>query len=248
MKKELLIRQPVKTGSQQRAGQVDKQLAQYRQELVQLLQDMGQGNIWRPVYDECGQLLADGHEDMRDTAPEDLAVFDFQGRSVLDMGCNLGFYSFLVKRLGAGTVVGLDVDPQAIRGCSLLSKLYGQGDIFFTCIDFTDFTSDRTFDVVLLINFIGKKSLVKGIQPVLDVCRRYAAECIIVSARCRYHIQRSLGVEPEFMRKKYGGKYVQGEWFDTGHFLQDYLGADLSQLSPDYEDTTLKRTFLFRFS
>ena len=223
-------------------------LAQYRQELIHLLQEIGPQNIWRPVSDECGQLLADGHEDMRDTAPGDMAGFDFRDRSVLDMGCNLGFYSFYARKLGAGTVVGLDVDPQAIRGCSLLSKLYGQEDILFTCIDFTDFTSDRTFDVVLLINFIGKKSLVKGIQPVLDVCRRYAAECIIVSVRCRYHIQRSLGVEPEFMRKKYGGKYVQGEWFDTVLFLQDYLGADLSQLSPDYDDTTLKRTLLLKFS
>ena len=219
-----------------------------RQKLIQLLQDIGPENIWRPVYDERGQLLADGHEDMRDGAPEDLAGFDFQGKSVLDMGCNLGFYSFLAKRLGAGTVVGLDIDSQAILGCSLLSELYGMDDVHFSCIDFSTFTSDRPFDVVLLINFIGKKSLVKGIQPVLDICRRYAAEAIIVSARCRYHIQRSLGVKPEYISKKYGKKYVQDEWFNTTLFLQDYLGATLTQLSPNYDDTTLKRSFLLEFS
>ena len=219
-----------------------------RQKLIRLLQDIGPENIWRPVYDERGQLLAEGQEDMRDGAPEDLAGFDFQSRSVLDMGCNLGFYSFLAKRLGAGSVLGLDSDSQAILGCSLLSELYGIDDIHFSCIDFTSFTSDRPFDVVLLINFIGKKSLVKGIQPVLDICRRYAAEAVIVSARCRYHIQRSLGVDLEYMRKKYGEKYVQDEWFNTTHFLQDYLGANLTQLSPNYDDTTLKRSFLLQFS
>lgn len=219
-----------------------------RQKLIQLLQDTGPENIWRPVYDERGQLLADGHEDMRDGAPEDLAGFDFQGKSVLDMGCNLGYYSFLAKRLGAGTVVGLDIDSQAIACCSLLSELYGMDDIHFSCIDFTGYTSDKLFDVVLLINFIGKKSLVKGIQPVLDICRRYAAEAVIVSARCLYHIQRSLEVTPEYMRNKYGKEYVQDEWFDTTLFLRDYLGANLTQLSPNYDDTTLKRSFLLQFS
>jgi SAM-dependent methyltransferase len=219
-----------------------------RKKLIRLLQDIGPENIWRPVFDERGQLLADGHEDMRDGAPEDLARFDFQSKSVLDMGCNLGFYSFLAKRLGAGTVVGLDIDSQAIACCSLLRELYGMDDIHFSHIDFTDFTSDRLFDVVLLINFIGKKSLVKGIQPVLDICRRYATEAVLVSARCRYHIQRSLGVTPDYMSKKYGERYVQGEWFNTSLFLQDYLGANLRQLSPDYEDTTLKRTFLLQLS
>jgi ribosomal protein L11 methyltransferase len=225
---------------------LENQPEQYRRQLLQLLQQMGPENIWRPVEDERGRLLADGHEDMRDTAPTDLAAFDFQDKSVLDMGCNLGYYSFLAKTLGAGTVVGLDADPLAIQGCSLLSKLYREPDTRFICSDFLDFSSDRTFDVVLLINFIGKKSLVKGIQPILDVCRKYAENYVIVSARCRYHIRRSLGVGRERIAAQYGEKYVQGEWFDTMLFLQDYLGGNLTRLSPDYEDTTLKRTFLLQ--
>ncbi len=215
-----------------------------RQKLNRLLQDIGPENIWRPVYDEQGYLLADGHEDMRDGAPADLAGFDFHSRSVLDMGCNLGFYSFLARRLGASTVLGLDIDPLAIQGCCLLKELYSMDDIHFSCLDFTRFTSDKPFDVVLLINFIGKKSLVKGIQPVLDICHRYAAESLIISSRCRYHIRRSLGVTPEYMSKKYGEKYVQAGWFDTMLFLREYLDATLTRLSPDYDDTTLKRTFL----
>lgn len=219
-----------------------------RQQIIQLLRDIGPDNIWRPVFDEHGRLLADGHEDMRDGAPEDLAGFDFQSKSVLDLGCNLGYYSFLAKRLGAGTVVGLDIDSQAIRACRLLAELYSMDDIHFSCMDFTDFTSDKPFDVVLLINFIGKKSLVKGIQPVLDVCRLSSSKFIIISGRFRYHIQRNLGVDPKYLKKKYGDKYVQDEWFNTIHFLQDYLGTNLVQISPDYDDTTLKRSFLLQFS
>ncbi len=188
---------------------------------------------------------------MRDGSPEDLARFDFQGKTVLDMGCNLGFYSFLVKRAGAASVVGIDSDDQAIQGCNMLAKLYGLDDIHFINTDFADFngkinSKSIKFDVALLINFIGKKSLVKGIQPILDICRCHAGQSIIVSARCRYHISRSLKVTPDYMRQKYGAKYEQDEWFDTELFLRDYLGADLTRLSPDYEDTTLKRTFLLQ--
>jgi SAM-dependent methyltransferase len=164
----------------------------------------------------------------------------------LDLGCNYGYYSFLVKRLGAEFVVGVDSDANAIDGCRLLAGLYRFSGMEFLARDFTGLALPSGFDSILLINFIGKKSLVRGIQPVLDICRRYARESVIISARCRYHIRRSLKVDPGQMRAKYGEQYVQGEWFDTELFLQNYLAADLVQLSPDYEDTTLKRTFLFR--
>jgi ribosomal protein L11 methyltransferase len=218
---------------------------QYRDEVCRLLTEIGSENIWRPVLDGQGNLLASGHEDMRDGAPEDLTGIDFQGKSVLDLGCNLGFYSFLAKRAGAATVHGLDIDSQAIELSTLLQKMYGLTDMRFSCLDFTGFVSEQPFDLVLLINFIGKRSLVKGIQPILDVCQRCAGSSIILSARSRYHIRRSLKVEPAYMGKKYGKKYIRDSWFDTFLFLQDYLGATPLQLSPDFKDTTLKRTLLF---
>ncbi len=218
----------------------------YREQVLRLLDEIGSENIWRPVLDKQGTLLAGGHEDMRDGAPDDLAGLDFKGKSVLDLGCNLGFYSFLARRAGAEPVVGLDVDPAAIELCTLLQKMYAMDAVRFFCIDFTRFVSEQTFDLVLLINFIGKRSLVKGIQPILDVCRRYAGHRIIISARCRYHIRRSLKVDPACMREMYGQKYVRDDWFDTVLFLRDYLDAEPVRLSPDYPDTTLKRTLSFR--
>jgi tRNA (mo5U34)-methyltransferase len=37
---------------------------------------------------------------------------DLEGRSVLDVGCNAGFYSLEMKRRNAGRVVGVDSDPR----------------------------------------------------------------------------------------------------------------------------------------
>jgi tRNA (mo5U34)-methyltransferase len=224
------------------------ELAQYRQDCKRVLQEMGPENIWRPVYDEHGNLLADGHEDMRSTTPDDLTGVDYQGRTVLDLGCNLGTYSFLAKRRGAVTVVGVDSDPLAIRGCNLLAKLYGLDSMQFTCADLTNLDGNKTYDIVQLINFVGRRSIVKGIQPLLNVCLRSAREFLVLSIRCQYPIRNGLSVEPAYMEKKYGKKYVLGEFFDAATFVLDYFNTDYSQLSPDYEDKTLKRTFLFRFS
>jgi tRNA (mo5U34)-methyltransferase len=40
---------------------------------------------------------------------------DLEGRSVLDIGCNAGFYTLEMKRRHAGRVVGIDSDPHYLR-------------------------------------------------------------------------------------------------------------------------------------
>ena len=46
----------------------------------------------------------------RDALPEDL-----EGRSVLDIGCNSGFYALRMKERNAGRVVAIDSDPRYLR-------------------------------------------------------------------------------------------------------------------------------------
>lgn len=220
----------------------------YRQKILQLLDDMGPENIWRPVYDEHGDLLADGHEDMRSTAAEDLADVEYRDRTVLDIGCNLGMYSFLARRRGAASVVGMDSDPLAVDGCELLAKLYGLDNMQFHCADFIHLNGETRYDIVQLINFIGRKSLVKGIQPMLDACRRSARKSIVLSIRCRYPVQSGLRVPPDYMAEKYGAEYVSGDIFNAAQFVQDYLNVECRRISPDYKDKTLKRTFLFNLA
>ena len=40
---------------------------------------------------------------------------DLEGRSVLDIGCNAGFYAMEMKRRNAGRVVGLEPDPRYLE-------------------------------------------------------------------------------------------------------------------------------------
>src|ERR1700716_1914614 len=40
---------------------------------------------------------------------------DLKGKSVLDIGCNAGFYAIEMKRRGAKRVVGIDSDPAYLQ-------------------------------------------------------------------------------------------------------------------------------------
>jgi len=48
---------------------------------------------------------------------------DLQGASVLDIGCNAGFYSIEMKRRGAGRVVGIDSDPAYLEQARFASEV-----------------------------------------------------------------------------------------------------------------------------
>jgi tRNA (mo5U34)-methyltransferase len=50
---------------------------------------------------------------------------DLSGMSVLDIGCNAGYYSLEMKRRGATRVVGIDSDPRYLAQARLASQVTG---------------------------------------------------------------------------------------------------------------------------
>lgn len=50
---------------------------------------------------------------------------DLSGRSVLDIGCNAGYYSLEMKRRGAARVVGVDSDPRYLAQARLAAEVTG---------------------------------------------------------------------------------------------------------------------------
>lgn len=58
----------------------------------------------------------------RHVVPEDMT-----GMSVLDVGCNAGFYCVEMKRRGAERVVGIDSDPHYLRQAQFVSECLGAG-------------------------------------------------------------------------------------------------------------------------
>jgi tRNA (mo5U34)-methyltransferase len=50
---------------------------------------------------------------------------DMRGKTVLDIGCNAGFYAFEMKRRGAERVVAIDSDPRYLAQAQLAAEVLG---------------------------------------------------------------------------------------------------------------------------
>lgn len=79
---------------------------------------------------------------------------DLSGKSVLDIGCNAGFYSIEMKRRGADRVVGIDFDDRYLAQAQLAAEISGM-DIEFRKMSVYDIAQLREkFDWVLFMGVL----------------------------------------------------------------------------------------------
>ena len=79
---------------------------------------------------------------------------DLRGKSVLDIGCNAGFYSLEMKRRGADRVLGLDSDDVYLNQARFAAEVNGL-DIEFRRMNVYDVPQLREkFDIVLFLGVL----------------------------------------------------------------------------------------------
>ncbi|MGE5647493.1 MAG: TIGR04290 family methyltransferase [Acidobacteriota bacterium] len=79
---------------------------------------------------------------------------DLGGKSVLDVGCNAGYYSVEMKRRGAGRVVGIDYDDRYLAQARFASEVRGF-DIEFRKLSVYDVAElGERFDIVLFLGVL----------------------------------------------------------------------------------------------
>jgi tRNA (mo5U34)-methyltransferase len=102
---------------------------------------------------------------------------DLSGRTVLDVGCNAGFFSLQLKRRGAARVVGLDLDPRYLAQARLAAEVSGL-DIELRELSVYDVAAlGERFDVVL---FMGVLYHLRHPLLALDLLRRHVAGDLLV--------------------------------------------------------------------
>ncbi len=111
-------------------------------------------------------------EKFRHALPEDLS-----GRTVLDVGCNAGFYSMEMKRRGAERVVGIDSDPRYLAQARFAAGVNGL-DIELRLMDVYQVARLRErFDLVL---FMGVLYHLRHPLLALDLLYEHAARDLLV--------------------------------------------------------------------
>ncbi|MCX7013582.1 MAG: methyltransferase domain-containing protein [Candidatus Sumerlaeota bacterium] len=96
--------------------------------------------------------LSTGGEDRSDVAR---AIFpdDMRGKSVLDVGCFLGFLCHEAIQRGAGKVVGVDIDPDRLAQARTIADILGR-PIDFRLMDIEQDDPGEKFDYVLFLNVL----------------------------------------------------------------------------------------------
>jgi 2-polyprenyl-3-methyl-5-hydroxy-6-metoxy-1,4-benzoquinol methylase len=91
---------------------------------------------------------------------------DLSGRTVLDIGCNAGFYSFVAKLRGARSVLGLDHSQHYIDQALLAREILGL-DVDFRCSEGHDL--DERFGK---FDFVINTGVIYHLQNPMDFLRK----------------------------------------------------------------------------
>lgn len=102
---------------------------------------------------------------------------DLAGRSVLDIGCNAGFYSIEMKKRGAGRVLGIDFDDAYLAQARFAAEI-AECEIEFRKMSVYDVASlGESFDIVL---FMGVLYHLRHPLLALDLVREHAARDLMI--------------------------------------------------------------------
>ncbi|HVX91822.1 MAG TPA: TIGR04290 family methyltransferase [Xanthobacteraceae bacterium] len=102
---------------------------------------------------------------------------ELAGRTVLDIGCNAGFYSMEMKRRGAARVLGIDSDEDYLRQARFAAEVSGL-DIEFRRLSVYDVGAlGERFDIVL---FMGVLYHLRHPLLALDLIHEHIARDLLV--------------------------------------------------------------------
>jgi tRNA (mo5U34)-methyltransferase len=102
---------------------------------------------------------------------------DLTGKTVLDIGCNAGFYSIEMKRRGARRVLGIDTDEYYLAQAQFAAEV-SEVAIEFRCMSVYEIADLREkFDLVL---FMGVLYHLRHPLLALDLLREHAVKGLMV--------------------------------------------------------------------
>jgi tRNA (mo5U34)-methyltransferase len=130
------------------------------------------GGVWTAPDHFLGDYPGSVWRAIAPALPEDLS-----GKTVLDLGCNAGFFSLQMKRRGAARVVAVDFDPRYLAQARLAAEVSGL-ELELRELSVYDVAAlGERFDVVL---FMGVLYHLRHPLLALDLVRAHVAKDVVV--------------------------------------------------------------------
>jgi tRNA (mo5U34)-methyltransferase len=155
--------------------------------------------------------------------PEDLT-----GKSVLDIGCNAGFYSVEMKKRGADRVLGIDADERYLAQARLATQALGFSGVEFRNLSVYDVGAlGEKFDLVI---FMGVLYHLRHPLLALDLIREHVAGDMMLFQTMQQGSRDTIDV-PEDHPFYVPGTYDPPAYFDDPaypkmHFIEQRFSGD----------------------
>jgi tRNA (mo5U34)-methyltransferase len=166
-------------------------LAEQIAALAPWFQNMRLGDgLWTAPDHFLGDYPACKYAGFADAVPADLS-----GKSVLDIGCNAGFYAIEMKKRGAARVLGIDADERYLAQARLASDALGFHDIEYRRLDVYDLGAlGERFDLVI---FMGVLYHLRHPLLALDLIREHVAGDLMLFQTMQQGSRESIEVPPD---------------------------------------------------
>jgi len=125
-----------------------------------------------------GKLLAWGTD--RTAAYRLLFTDPPAGKSILDVGCHVGFYCFQAASDGAAYCLGVDRDGRRIAKERRIATRHCIPNVEFAESNISEFQIGRRFDVVLCLNVLQHMKTVDEVDLVLSRLEEAAIDCVLL--------------------------------------------------------------------
>ncbi len=218
-------------------------------ELKKIVEEVGEELIWRPLYDFEHNSLAGGVGHDIDGIDPEFKDLDFTGKSVCDLGCNMGHFTFHARRCGARRVTGYDMEPKVVAGAIKLAELYGIEGVDFRVCNFASEPPEQTFDMGMLIDILGKINIANGhLVSILKGLENRSESEMLLTFRPVYFVNRHLKIDESDFLKMYPQAKINDGLFSLLDFVCDLFSEKwkLSYVSKELPgDEQYKRTVYF---
>jgi tRNA (mo5U34)-methyltransferase len=146
---------------------------------------------------------------------------DLQGKSVLDVGCNAGFYSIQMKQRGAERVVAIDTDEKYLAQARFAAEVSGADIEFRKLSVYKVGELHERFDIVL---FMGVLYHLRHPLLALELLHEHVVSDLLVAQSLLRGSKESLEVPPDF--PFWEEKVFDDEKFPRMYFVEKRFAND----------------------
>jgi tRNA (mo5U34)-methyltransferase len=178
--------------------------------------NMELGGEWTAPGHFLGNYPAVKFERFAGALPSDLT-----GKSVLDIGCNAGFYSMEMKRRGAARVLGVDFDEKYLAQARFAAEMSGL-DIEFRQLSVYDVGAlGERFDLVI---FMGVFYHLRHPLLALDLIHEHVADDLLVFQTMQRGSKDVFGVAADY--DFFEDKHFDEPGYPKLHFIEHRYSND----------------------